>query len=87
MWTYCQILVTLLDIEVLIEERNMFQPKDLSLEQQFNIHSFAAQVKKMSLEQAQEFLIQMYEESIVRENMYKDLIKHQWGIESPHQNI
>lgn len=59
----------------------MSQPIELSLEQQFNIRSFESQVQKMSREQAQDFLIKMYEQMIVRENMYKSFIKHQWGLE------
>lgn len=53
---------------------------ELSLEQQFNIRSFETQVRQMSREQAQEFLLKMYEQMIVRENMYKHFLKHQWGI-------
>ena len=53
----------------------------LSLEQQFNIRSFQTQVQHMSHEQAQEFLVKLYEQMIVRENMYKEFIKHQWGLE------
>lgn len=58
----------------------MFQP-ELSLEQQFNIRSFETQVQRMSREQAQDFLIKLYEQMMVRENMYKEFLKHQWGIE------
>ncbi len=60
----------------------MSYSRELSLEQQFNIRSFENQVKKMSHEQAQDFLIQLYEEMLVRENMYKDFLKHQWGLDS-----
>jgi hypothetical protein len=59
----------------------MSQPIELSLEQQFNIRSFETQVERMSREQAQEFLLKLYEQMIVRENMYKSFIKHQWGFE------
>jgi UDP-galactopyranose mutase len=59
----------------------MSHSPELSLEQRFNIRSFESQVKQMSHQQAQEFLVQMYEQMIIRENMYKDFIKHQWGIE------
>jgi predicted HD phosphohydrolase len=55
---------------------------ELSLEQQFNVRSFQTQVDKMSREQAQEFLIKLYEQMIVRENMYKEFVKHQWGLDS-----
>ncbi len=54
---------------------------ELSLEQQFNIRSFQTQVEKMSREQAQDFLVKLYEQMIVRENMYKQFLKHEWGLE------
>ena len=53
----------------------------LSLEQQFTLHSFANEVEKMSREQAQDFLVQLYREMLVRENLYKDTLKHQWGLD------
>jgi hypothetical protein len=52
----------------------------LSLEQQFNLRSFQTQVENMSREQARDFLIKLYEEMLVRENIYKDVLKHQWGL-------
>lgn len=55
----------------------------LSLEQKFNIRSFETQVRAMSHEQAQEFLIKLYEQMLVKDNMYQDFIRHQWGIDSP----
>ena len=60
----------------------MSQPIELSLEQQFNIRSFQTQVEKMSQEQAQDFLIKLYEQMMVREKMYKAFLKHQWGLDS-----
>jgi len=59
----------------------MNQPANLSLEQQFSIRSFESQVNQMSREQAQDFLIKLYEQMIVRENMYKHFLRHQWGLE------
>jgi hypothetical protein len=53
---------------------------ELSLEQKFNIRSFQTQVEKMSREQAQDFLIKLYEQMMVRENMYKEFLKHEWGL-------
>ncbi|WP_310482928.1 NblA/ycf18 family protein [Chamaesiphon sp. VAR_48_metabat_403] len=58
---------------------------DLSLEQQFNIRSFEHQVKDMSHAQAQEFLVNLYRQMVLQENSYKNLLKHQWGIEEPNQ--
>jgi predicted HD phosphohydrolase len=58
----------------------MSNPIELSLEQQFSLRSFQTQVDKMSREQAKEFLIKLYEEMLVRENVYKDVLKHQWEL-------
>jgi Phycobilisome degradation protein nblA len=58
---------------------------DLSLEQQFNIRSFEHQVKEMTHQQAQEFLVNLYRQMVLQENSYKNLLKHQWGIEEPGQ--
>ncbi len=58
----------------------MNQPAELSLEQQFSIRSFETQVQQMSREQAQDFLVKLYEQMIVRENMYKEFLKHEWGL-------
>jgi Phycobilisome degradation protein nblA len=60
----------------------MNQPIELSLEQQFSIRSFATQVKNMSHEQAQEFLVKLYEQMVVKEATYQELLKHQWGLDS-----
>lgn len=53
---------------------------DLSLEQQFSLRSFESQVQQMNREQAQEYLIKLYEQMLSRENAYKEVIKHQWGL-------
>jgi Phycobilisome degradation protein nblA len=58
---------------------------DLSLEQQFNIRSFEHQIKDMSHEQTQEFLVNLYRQMMLQENSYKNLIKHQWGMDTPEQ--
>ncbi len=60
----------------------MNSPIQLTLEQQFNICSFATQVKDMSHEQAQDFLVKLYEQMVVREATYKELLKHQWGLDA-----
>lgn len=60
----------------------MNQPVELTLEQRFALRSFETQVERMSREQAQHFLVKLYEQMMLREAMYKHFIKHQWGIES-----
>jgi hypothetical protein len=58
----------------------MSKPIELSLEQQFNLRSFETQVEKMSREQAQHFLVKLYEQMMMRETMYREFLKHEWGI-------
>jgi len=58
----------------------MSTPNELTLEQKFSLRSFETQVEGMSREQAQEFLIKLYQQMIVRENMYKEFLKHEWGL-------
>jgi Phycobilisome degradation protein nblA len=65
-----------------VKEFTMNNPIELTLEQQFSIRSFATQVEQMSHEQAQDFLVQLYEQMVVREATYKELLKHQWGLDS-----
>lgn len=55
---------------------------ELSLEQEFNLRSFEDQVQYMSREQAQDFLVNLYRQMMVKETMYKQFIKHEWGIDS-----
>jgi hypothetical protein len=56
---------------------------ELTLEQQFSLQSFKTQAERMSREQAQQFLIQLYEQMMLREAMYKHFLKHQWEIGAP----
>ncbi|NJK27895.1 MAG: NblA-related protein [Coleofasciculaceae cyanobacterium SM2_3_26] len=59
----------------------MNNPTELTLEQQFNICSFKSQVQHMSREQAQDFLVKLYEQMVIREATYQELLKHKWGLE------
>jgi hypothetical protein len=59
---------------------------ELSLEQQLSLKSFELQVAKMSREQAQQFLVKLYEQMIMRETLYKQFLKHEWGIASHSWN-
>jgi hypothetical protein len=63
----------------------MDQSIELSLEQQFSLRSFETQVEKMSHEQAQHFLVKLYEQMMLRETMYKHFLKHEWGIDARPQ--
>ena len=58
----------------------MNNPIELSMEQKFSIVSFKTQVEQMTLEQAKDMLIQLYEHQIYREVTYKHLLAHNWGL-------
>lgn len=60
----------------------MDQPMELPLEKQFSIRSFETQVRQMNLQQAQDCLLQLYEQMLVRETLYQQFLKHQWGLDS-----
>lgn len=70
-------------VPFLMEQTSVSEPVQLSLEQQFKLRSFMSQVKGMSREQAQEFLVQLYEQMIVRETIYKEILKNEWQIGNP----
>lgn len=53
---------------------------ELSLEQQFHLRSFESQVQSLNREEAQDFLVKLYQQMLVRESLYKKFIKHEWGL-------
>ncbi|AFZ58851.1 NblA/ycf18 family protein [Anabaena cylindrica FACHB-243] len=60
----------------------MNQPIKLSLEQEFGLRIFADQVHQMSREQAQIFLLKLYEQMMIQETSYQQLLKHEWKLDS-----
>ncbi|CBN54216.1 NblA/ycf18 family protein [Kamptonema animale CS-326] len=53
----------------------MEMPTGLSLEQQFKLQVLRDEVKHLSLEQAQEYLVEVLRQSMVKENLYKNWLK------------
>lgn len=51
---------------------------ELSLEQEFSLRIFADQVQQMSGEQAKEFLLMLYQQMMMREKTYQELLKQEW---------
>ncbi|MGK7875689.1 MAG: NblA/ycf18 family protein [Xenococcaceae cyanobacterium] len=51
-------------------------PAKLSLEQQFKLQVLQKQVKSLSREQAQEFLIEVLRQMMVKDNLVKHLLKN-----------
>jgi Phycobilisome degradation protein nblA len=55
---------------------------ELSLEQQFSLRQSETAVAKLSQAQAQEFLIEVLHQLVVKDNLIRSLIKSQLGIEA-----
>lgn len=56
------------------------QVSNLTLEQKFALVKFEQQVSTINLDQAKELLLDLYRQMISKDNMYKELIAHNWGI-------
>jgi hypothetical protein len=50
-------------------------PMELSLEQQFNLKMYEEQIKGLSQEQSQEFLLEVMRQLMVKENVIRHLIR------------
>ena len=54
----------------------MNETNQLSLEQQFRLQVLSEQVTNLSQEEAQEYLLEMFRQMMVKDNLFKHLIKH-----------
>jgi hypothetical protein len=54
----------------------MEMPTGLSLEQQFKLQVLRDEIKNLSLEQAQEYLVEILRQNMVKENLYKTWLKN-----------
>lgn len=54
----------------------MDMPTGLSLEQQFKLQILRDEVQRLTLEQAQEYLIEILRQGMVKENLYKQWMKN-----------
>jgi hypothetical protein len=50
-------------------------PLDLTLEQQFNLKLYESQVRDLSGEQAQQFLLEVMRQLMIKENVIRHLMK------------
>ena len=53
---------------------------ELTLEQEFNLRNFENQVQQMNLEQAQEYLVKLYQLMLVQKTVFQELMKHEWNL-------
>ncbi len=61
----------------------MKDSEQLSLEQKFNLRTFADQVQTLSVEEAQGLSIELYRRMMLKDNLYQELLQDYWGISSP----
>lgn len=61
----------------------MKDSEQLSLEQKFNLRTFANQVQTLPLEEAQGLSIELYRRMMLKDNLYQELLQDYWGISSP----
>ena len=60
----------------------MKNSEQLSLEQEFNLRIFADQVRTLSPDQVQDLSIELYRRMMLKDNMYEELLKDYWEINS-----
>ncbi len=53
------------------------QDNQLTMEQELNHRIFSDSVRELSKEQAQELLVQMHKQTLLKENIYRDLFLSQ----------
>ncbi|MBT9316620.1 NblA/ycf18 family protein [Leptothoe spongobia] len=53
---------------------------ELILEQEFNLRNFEDQVQQMNLEQAQEYLVKLYQLMLVQKRVFQELMKREWNL-------
>lgn len=58
----------------------MNQAKNLSLSEEFQLKKFSNLVQRMSREQAQEFLIELHQQMMMKDKMYQHFIKQEWNL-------
>lgn len=58
----------------------MSEQGKLTIEQEFNLRKVADQARALSQQQAQELIIELQRQMMIKDNIYKKLIKHEWRI-------
>ena len=52
----------------------------LSLEQQFKVKVFADQIRHLSIDEVQELIVELYENSLLQENAFKKMMGEYLGL-------
>lgn len=54
--------------------------QQLTLEQQFELQVFETQVQELSIEQAQDLLVQLRGSMMYQKEAFREILKESWGI-------
>ena len=52
----------------------------LSLEQEFSLKKISKQAQALSRQEAQELIVELQRQMMIKDNLYKQMIKHEWGL-------
>ncbi|MEO0012037.1 MAG: Phycobilisome degradation protein nblA [Cyanobacteriota bacterium] len=58
----------------------MSENNTLTIEQKFHLRKIADQTKSLSQQQAQELIVELQRQMMMKDNLFKQLIKHEWRI-------
>ena len=56
--------------------------EQLSLEQEFELRRLTTQVRTLSEEQAQDLSLELYRQMMLKDNLYQELLRDYWEINS-----
>lgn len=56
----------------------MSEANKLSLEQEFSLRKLADQTQALSQQQAQQLIVELQRQMMIKDNLYQQIIKHQW---------
>lgn len=58
----------------------MSENNTLTIEQKFHLRKIADQTKSLSQQQAQELIVELQRQMMMKDNLFKKLMKHEWRI-------
>lgn len=58
----------------------MSETVKLTIEQKFHLRKVADQTKALSQQQAQELIVELQRQLMMKDNLFKQMIKHEWGL-------
>jgi hypothetical protein len=58
----------------------MSETVKLTIEQKFHLRKVADQTKALSQQQAQELIVELQRQLMMKDNLFKQMLKHEWGL-------